>query len=279
MRTLILGSKGQLGTAFTLYFKDKGWECFGVDADELDITNLNALMDLMNAYRPGLLLNCAAYNLVDKAETDQVAAFNVNVKGPRNLAIAASQIETKIVHFSTDYVFDGKKRKPYTEQDETSPLNVYGQTKLLGEKAILGIAMAAVFRLSWLYGGEKQNFVGKVLDWAGRGETLRIADDEISVPTYTEDVVKAVMKAMELGLFGLWHMPGNGFCSRFEWAKEILRLKGLDTEIVPAKTADFKPAAERPGYSVMTGAALESETGFRMPDWRDSLAAFMKKKS
>lgn len=278
MRAFIFGSKGQLGRAFAKRFEKEGWEYLGADSDELDVTNPMHVAEVLSIYRPGLIINCSAYNQVDLAEKDRKTAMDVNAYALRSIAMEAKKFETTLVHFSTDYVFDGTKKTPYTEQDKTNPLNVYGESKLAGEKYALEPMGASVFRLSWLYGDGKQNFIYKVRQWAEKEGPLKIADDEISVPTYTEDVVDAVMAAMQRGLSGLWHLPNSGFCSRYEWAKEILRLAGIKKEIIPAKMADFNTAAKRPGYSAMSNAALCCELGIKIPDWRDSLARFLSGK-
>ena len=269
MRAFIFGSKGQLGRAFAKRFEKEGWEYLGADSDELDVTNPMHVAEVLSIYRPGLIINCSAYNQVDLAEKDRKTAMDVNAYALRSIAMEAKKFETTLVHFSTDYVFDGTKKAPYTEQDKTNPLNVYGESKLAGEKYALEPMGASVFRLSWLYGDGKQNFIYKVRQWAEKEGPLKIADDEISVPTYTEDVVDAVMAAMQRGLSGLWHLPNSGVCSRYEWAKEILRLAGIKKEIIPAKMADFNTAAKRPGYSAMSNAALCCELGIKIPDWRD----------
>lgn len=278
MRAFIFGSKGQLGRAFAKRFEKEGWEYLGADSDELDVTNPMHVAEVLSIYRPGLIINCSAYNQVDLAENDRKTAMDVNAYALRSIAMEAKKFETTLVHFSTDYVFDGTKKAPYTEQDKTNPLNVYGESKLAGEKYALEPMGASVFRLSWLYGDGKQNFIYKVRQWAEKEGPLKIADDEISVPTYTEDVVDAVMAAMQRGLSGLWHLPNSGVCSRYEWAKEILRLAGIKKEIIPAKMADFNTAAKRPGYSAMSNAALCRELGIKIPDWRDSLARFLSGK-
>lgn len=277
MRAFIFGAKGQLGKAFTARFEKEGWEFLGADCDELDVTNPMHVAEVLSIYRPGLIINCSAYNQVDLAETSQKLAMDVNAYALRSIAMEAKKFETTLVHFSTDYVFDGKKKALYTEQDEPNPLNVYGKSKLAGEKYALEPMGASVFRLSWVFGDGKQNFAYKVRQWAEKPGPLRIADDEISVPTYTEDVVDAVMAAMQRGLFGLWHLPGTGYCSRYEWAKEILRLAGIEKEIIPAKMSDFPAAAKRPGYSAMDNKALSKELGIKIPHWKDSLAKFFAK--
>jgi dTDP-4-dehydrorhamnose reductase len=276
MRAVILGSKGQLGAAFERRFKASGWDCAGADLDTLDITDINAVMDGLMPYRPGLIVNCAAYNQVDKAEAGPAAAYAVNAEGVRSLALLARKLESTLVHFGTDYVFDGAKAAPYTEKDEPNPLNVYGASKLKGEQYALEAPGALVLRLSWVYGLGRQNFMHKLREWAAKPGPLKVSADEVSVPTYTEDVVDAALAALGRGLFGVWHLAGSGQCSRLDWARLALKEYGINKEVLPARMADFGLPARRPGYSAMSNQALSKELGIQIPAWQDSVRAFIK---
>lgn len=276
MRVLIVGAGGQLGGEFERRFKGNGWDYAAVDADTLDITDGNTVVEAVMPYKPGLILNCAAYNQVDKAETEPEKAYAVNAEGVRNLAHVARRLESTLVHFSTDYVFDGTKRAPYAEADPVNPLNHYGASKLKGEEYALGVPGALVLRLSWVYGRGGQNFMRKLLGWAAGPGSLRVADDEVSVPTCTGDVVDAVLEALKAGLSGRWHLTAGGSCSRYEWAGVALRAYGLQKELLPAKMADFGLPARRPGYSAMSNAAISAELGLELPHWRDSVERFIR---
>ena len=276
MRGLIVGAKGQLGGEFERRFKANGWDYAAVDADTLDITDGNAVVEKLMPYKPGLILNCAAYNQVDKAEAEPERAYAVNAEGVRNLAHVARRLESTLVHFGTDYVFDGTKRVPYVEADPVNPLNRYGASKLKGEEYALGVPGALVLRLSWVYGRGEQNFMRKLLGWAGTPGPLRVADDEVSVPTSTEDIVDATMEALKAGLFGRWHLTAGGSCSRYEWADAILKGFGVDKQLLPAKMADFGLPARRPGYSAMSNGAISAELGLKLPHWRDSVEKFIR---
>ena len=277
MRVFITGSKGQLGTAFVKYFAANGYEYLAVDADKLDISDPDATADAVMAYRPGLVINCAAYNQVDLAEADDRTAVAVNGVGARNLAQAVRRLEASMVHYSTDYVFDGGKNVPYTEKDQPNPVNNYGRSKLLGEKYVIeNVPTALVLRLSWLYGEGTNNFMHKLRGWAQKPGPLRVAADETSVPTYTGDVVNATMAALERGLSGTWHLTNTGHCSRLEWAKLALKEFGVDKEIAPARMADFNLPARRPGFSAMANEGLTKELGITIPAWQDSVRGFIK---
>ncbi len=276
MRALIIGSKGQLGTAFAEYFEKNSWDYDALDLDKLDITDTDAVLNTLVALRPGLILNCAAYNLVDKAETDSEKAYAVNAFGLRNIALALHQLDSFFVHYSTDYVFDGAKGAPYTEKDKPNPLNVYGKSKLQGEAFARETPASLVLRLSWLYGKGDQNFMHKLKGWAANPGPLRVSTDEVSVPTSTEDIVAATMEALKRGLTGTWHLTNGGHCSRYDWAKLALKEMGIAKEIEPARMADFNLAAKRPGFSAMSNAALSNELSLKIPAWQDSVQKFIR---
>lgn len=278
MRVLLTGAKGQLGTAFARYFEAKGTEFSAVDLDSLDISDASAVLTAVRSYRPGIIVNCAAYNLVDKAETESEKAFSVNAAGPENLARAAAETGAFLVHFGTDYVFDGAKSPvAYNEKDKTDPLNKYGAYKLEGERLIKVTGVKhLILRLSWVFGNGGQNFMVKLLEWAKKPDALTIASDEISVPTYTGDVVAGVAAALKSGLEGAWHLPNTGACSRYEWASLILNTLNIAKPIIPGHMADFKLPAQRPCFSAMTNAAISSELGITMPHWSESVKRFLK---
>lgn len=183
LRILITGAKGQLATEFIQTFESKGVDHKAFSREELDITNLSLLLKVLEDLKPTHVINCAAYNLVDKAETEPTDAYKVNAVGAYNLAIACAEIGAVLVHYSTDYVFDGKKEAPYVEEDQPNPLNEYGKSKLLGERLIQQTDRYLIFRTSWVYGRGKQNFLYKLTQWSQSQEYLRIACDEFSVPT------------------------------------------------------------------------------------------------
>lgn len=276
MRTFITGSKGQLGGAFARFFEENGWDYAAADVDTLDITDGDAVMAAIMQYRPGLILNCAAYNQVDKAEAETDKAFAVNAEGPRYLAMAARKLESTLVHFGTDYVFDGAKAEPYTEADAPNPLNAYGRSKLKGEQYALDVPGALVFRLSWVYGRGEQNFIHKLKGWAAKPGPLRISADEVSVPTYTGDIVDTVMAALGRGLSGRWHLTNTGRCSRYDWARLALKELGIAKEVQPAKMADFSLPARRPGFSAMSNKAICGELAIEIPSWEESTAKFIR---
>ena len=278
MRVLITGGAGQLAQAFKRRLVLRGDEVFAPSRAELDVTDSAALSQVVSSFRPKLVINCAAYNLVDKAEEEFERAFAVNALAVAALAHLAREKGFFLVHFSTDYVFDGEKKAPYTEEDQPFPLNKYGLSKRLGELALEGLLSdrALLFRVSWVYGQGKQNFLAKLLTWAEGKESLHVSCDEFSVPTYSETIVTFALKAYERGLSGLYHLVNRGFCSRFEWARAFFSLLGSGPKVFPVRAESFNLPAKRPFFSALSPARLEAELGEEIPSWEEDLKRFVK---
>ncbi len=277
MKYLILGSRGQLGTEFMRELESRGAKVSGFDIDRIDVSNFAEMDALTKRERPDVLINCSAYNAVDLAETDFVNAFNANAIGPRNIAELARRRNFFPVHYSTDYVYDGRKKGAlYDENDKPSPLNQYGRSKLFGEKLFEDLLDDyLLFRVSWVFGPGKQNFIRKVSEWAESRDYLNVATDEVSVPTHTKLIVSATLKSLEKVLVGKYCLTNNSYCSRYEWAKEIALGLGIGKIIYPASAKDFNLAAERPGFSAMSSAKLQKTLGEEFPLWRESLRDFI----
>ncbi|MDP2865008.1 MAG: dTDP-4-dehydrorhamnose reductase [Elusimicrobiota bacterium] len=281
MKYLIAGANGQLASEFISQFGRAGTAFLAPSEQEFDITSPVSIKAVVEAYRPDVILNCAAYNLVDKAQTESAKAFLVNAEGPRNLAMAARQAGAKFVHYSSDYVFSGTKTTgAYLETDPTGPVNIYGESKLQGEKLVLAeYPQALILRLSWVYGCGSQNFIYKLQQWSKNPGSLKIADDEISVPTSTERVADLTLKAIVCGITGLYHGVSSGYCSRFEWAKAILNIVGIEKELEPAKTESFNLPAKRPAFSAMGNHCLADALGVDIPGWKKDLEGFILQKT
>src|SRR3990172_334895 len=235
MKYLITGKNGQLAQAFIKRFEDRSIDFYAPEETQLDITNQKIVDNVVASLKPDVIINCAAYNLVDKAEQARDTVFAVNATGPKNIAQAAASQKALLVHFGSDYVFDGRKESGlYIEGDPVNPLNEYGRSKLAGEQHVLEeLDRCLVLRLSWVFGAGKQNFIYKLTEWARTNEYLKIACDEFSVPTYTGTVVDITLKAIEQGMTGRYHLTNSGFCSRYEWAKQILSAIGMNKFIRP----------------------------------------------
>jgi dTDP-4-dehydrorhamnose reductase len=243
----------------------------------LDITDFRTVPKILTETKPDVIINCAAYNAVDKAEEDWKAAFMVNSLGPRNLAIISEELKIPLVHFSTDAVFDGKKGTPYTIWDQPNPLSKYGHSKLLGERLITQVCSRSfIVRLSWVFGKGNVNFVRKVIQWSAGTRELKGAYDQTSCPSYTVDLAKAIIDLLNTGAYGLYHITNTGFASKFELAEETLRLIGWPGKILPVKSSEFESAAQRPEFSAMDSFPLKETIGYELPHWKDALSRFLQ---
>ena len=278
IRVLITGGAGQLAQSFKKFLEREA-EVLTLSKGKLNIMNLSSVLEVVSSFKPNLIINCAAYNLVDKAEEDFDTAFSVNTLGVSNLAFVARKQGSFLIHFSTDYVFDGTKGEPYVETDKPTPINKYGQTKWLGEIALQNILpeRSLIFRVSWVYGFGKQNFLSKLRSWSEKKNILQISCDEFSVPTYTETIVYFAYKAYQKGLIGLYHLVNNGFCSRYEWAKTFVELMGSSVKVYPVRAEIFSLPAKRPFFSALSPAKLERELGETLPHWREDLKRFVSR--
>ena len=277
MKVIITGADGQLGSAFQREFTHRHVAFFGTDISTCDITNVASVDALLDEHQPTVLINCAAYNLVDDAEARRDVAFAVNAQAVKVLALACQARGIKFVHYSTDYVFDGRKGDLYTEDDAPHPLNVYGLSKHEGETlARTLIANHLVFRTSWVYGEGQQNFLYKVTQWARKNKVLRISADEVSVPTSAEDLVQGTLAALDKGMTGLYHLTSSGYASRYEWAKYFLQAAGVDVLVVPVPMSSFQLKAERPLFSAMSNRKISDLLGMKIPAWQEGVDMYVR---
>ncbi len=278
MKYLITGKNGQLAREFIRRFEERSIDFSAPDESELDITKSGIVDAVVASLKPDVIINCAAYNLVDKAEAEPAVAFAVNAEGPKNLARAAAERKAMLVHFGSDYAFDGLKEKGlYTEDDVPHPLNEYGRSKLAGEQHVLETSgRVLVLRLSWVFGAGKQNFMHKLAEWAKTSEYLKIACDEFSVPTYTRTVVDVTLKALDQGISGRYHLTNSGFCSRYEWARMILGSLGIKKFIRPVSMDAFNLPAKRPKFSAMSSRAISGILNVDIPAWEEAVRSFLK---
>ncbi len=277
MKYLIAGRNGQLARAFIRKFEERSLDFSAPDESQFDITDFASVTGVVDSYKPDVIINCAAYNLVDKAERERDRAFSVNAAGPAHLSRVAAKGNKFLVHFSSDYVFDGNKENGlYTEDDSASPLNEYGRSKLAGENSVLEDAgKYLVFRLSWVFGEGKQNFIHKLMEWTQNSEYLKIACDEFSVPTYTETVADVTLRALDQGVTGLYHLTNSGYCSRYEWAQQVFRDMGINKFIRPVTLDFFSLPARRPKFSAMNNGKLSQLLDIRIPSWEEGVRSFL----
>ena len=267
-KVLITGASGQLGKEFVKVLSSKGIDFVALERKDLDVTNFEKVYKTLKEINPSVVINCSAYNQVDLAETEILKAFSTNAIGPYNLAITCREINAKLIHYSTDYVFDGIKKGLYTEEDSPNPLNQYARSKLLGEELVKQVLEDyLILRVSWVYGEGRQNFIYKLLQWAKEREVLQIAFNEVSVPTYTGFIVEKTLKALEKGLTGIYHLVPRGYASRYEWAKLTLKLFRIEKVLIPVEKEIFNLPAKRPDFSAMSCAKIEKALGEEFEEW------------
>ena len=283
MSFLITGSHGQLGQEFCNYFKEEKIPFIASarssSSDLLDISDINDVRNFVIDKDVEAIINCAAYNLVDKAESDWISAYKTNSLGPRNLSIVANELNVPIIHFSTDYVFDGTKSSPYTIFDTPRPLSNYARSKFYGEQFVRQLAQKYfLIRLSWVFGPGIQNFISKVITWSKDKSTLKIVVDEVSSPTYTADVVKATINLFESKIFGLYHFCNQDSCSRFEWAQFILEQIKWPGKLLETTNKEFNLPATRPNYSVLDATDMYDIISYEVPDWKIATKNYLQRK-
>jgi dTDP-4-dehydrorhamnose reductase len=277
---LIAGSGGMLGTALRHVCAEKGFTAFAPDENAFDITSPEAVAAAVGSFvqehPDGAVVNAAAFTNVDAAEDNRELAFLVNQFGASLVAETAAAKGLPFVHVSTDFVFDGTKDGPYTEDDEPDPLSVYGASKLAGELAVEAVyPTALIVRTAWVFGLGGANFPTKILDRARDADSIRVVSDEVGSPTYTVDLAAAILDLLGLGASGLFHLAGSGWCSRDELAREVLRLAGrAEVEVLPVSSATIASKAPRPANSVLD-CSKAAALGVRMPDWREALGRFI----
>ena len=266
-KILITGCNGQLGTELKKLLP----EAICADVDVLDITDFEAVQKFVLDNNIGVIINCAAYTAVDKAEDDKELAKKINEDGPRNLALSGA----KIIHVSTDYVFDGRNYKPYQPEDETHPLSVYGQTKRAGELAVLENAKEAVIiRTAWLYSNHGNNFVKTMRRFGNEKSEINVVADQICSPTFAGDLAQAIvaiLPQMNEQNKGIYHYTDEGVCSWYDFASEIMALSGMKCKVNPIPSSAYPTKAVRPFYSVLSKEKIKSTFNIDIPHWKESL--------
>lgn len=276
-KIMITGCNGQLGRAMNIALKDlQDIEIINTDVAELDITNIEKVQDFVKELKPEIIVNCAAYTAVDKAESDWDLAYKINAIGPRNLSIAATDMNAKLVHISTDYVFDGTATKPYVEFDAPNPQGAYGKTKLAGEKFVEQFANRYfIFRTAWLYGDGK-NFVKTMLRLSETNDAVKVVCDQVGSPTSAKELANAIVSQMFTDNYGLFHATCEGDCSWADFTKEIFRLANKKTQVIPITAAEYGAAAPRPAYSILDNYMLRLTSDYRFKDWHDAIEEYLK---
>ncbi len=282
MSLLLVGAGGMLAVDLLAILRESGREVLPLSEEELDVTDRRAVAETIGRRRPEAVLNCAAYTLVDRCEEEEKEALAVNGRAVENLAEACREAGIQLVHFSTDYVFDGKKGEPYVEEDPPNPLGAYGRTKLEGERAAREVCPGSlVIRTSWLYGAAGSSFPKTIARLAAEREKISVVADQVGRPTYTVDLARATAALLDAGAAGLFHVAGSGLCSWREFAERIvgsLRRRGAPVKcrkVNPISTEKFGAPAPRPPYSVLSTEKYFKATGLTPPHWEESLERFL----
>ncbi len=294
MKILVTGGNGQLGNELKSILTtgkaeigkcpidNSAVEVIYTDADELDITNLEQVKEMMLKEKPDAIINCAAFTNVDGCESNQDAAFKVNSLGARNLAIAAEIIGAKLVHVSTDYVFPGVGTVPLKEFDQTNPVSTYGKTKLLGEEYVREFCSKYyIVRTAWLYGYVGKNFVYTMMRLAKANDKITVVNDQRGNPTNANDLAYHILKLLNTEEYGVYHCTGDGECSWYDFASKIVEMTGEDCKVVPCTSEEYAAmypdSAKRPEYSSLDNMMLKCTVGDEMRNWKESIETFMNK--
>ncbi len=291
MKILITGASGQLGTEIQRQLKNggsalgpvpdrlKNASVISTDVNELDITDRDATIAFVRRHQPDTIISCAAFTNVDGCETNPEAAFKVNAIGASNLAQAAERINARLIHVSTDYVFRGEGNKPLDESERVDPKSVYGKTKALGEEYVKNFCHRYfIVRTAWLYGYAGKNFVKTIVNAGKKFGKLEVVSDQLGNPTNAEDLAHHILQLAVSHDYGVYHCTGEGVCSWYEFASEIIRLSGVDATVAPCTSAEYSAkhpaAADRPAWSALENRMLACTVGNHMRDWKVALADF-----
>lgn len=277
MKILITGANGQLGRELhaSLERQLPGQTVY-TDAEQLDITDARQVEDFISTGNFTHIVNCAAYTAVDKAESDQTMCYRINADAVCNLASVAAKCGCKVIHISTDYVFDGRAHSPYRETDKVNPLSNYGASKRKGEMVLLSLCPdAIIIRTAWLYSTTGHNFVKTMLKLGRENKEIRVVSDQVGTPTYASDLAEAIVGILRARQWtpGIFHFTDEGVCSWYDFSKAIFRYAGIrNCKVIPINTEDYSTAAVRPPYSVLDKTTIKKTYGIEIPHWEESLA-------
>lgn len=278
-KILITGCHGQIGRALNRFYEgNQDIDIVNTDVEDMDITNIDEVMRTVCDAQPDLIINCAAYTRVDECETKEELAYQINAEGPKNLSLAANEVDAVLIHISSDYVYDGEKAEPYVETDAYHPQSVYGMTKMKGDEFVSSIARKYfIVRTAWLY-GEGKNFPLTMLKLSESKKQLNVVFDQVGSPTSALEVVKVIHMLSQTERYGTYHATCEGNCSWAEFAETIFKLCGRDTKVIPVTSEEYGAAADRPKYSVLENKRLKEEFGYMMQDWKTALEKYLTDK-
>ena len=277
IKVLVTGVDGQLGYDVVKRLSKLGIDAIGVDKSDFDITDREQTQKYILKCKPDVIIHCAAYTAVDKAEDEKEKCYAINVEGTRNIAEACNKIDAKMVYISSDYVFDGKGIEPQSENKPTSPINYYGYSKEQGEKVVKDVLEKYfIIRTSWLYGKNGNNFVKTMLKLAQTRNEISVVNDQIGAPTYTKDLAVLVCDIIQSTNYGIYHCVNEGYCSWYEFALAIFKRAGIDIKVHPISTSEYSSKAKRPLNSRLSKDNLDKNGFRRLPAWEDALDRYLK---
>lgn len=277
MKIFVAGAKGMLGMDVCASLEAEGHVLDKSDMDDLDLCDRDALGKRLEASKPDVIINCAAYANVDGCETDVMGAYKGNAVIPANLAVVANKLNAVLVHISTDYVFDGETSIPYTESDTPNPASIYGKSKHLGEMNVMRLTNRYfILRIQWLFGTHGKNFVKTMLALANSRPELMVVDDQFGSPTYTRDVATAVSELLASEAYGVYHVSNASHCTWYQLTKEILDIAGISTPVTPCSTENFPRPAKRPGFSVLDNTYFVASGFTPLRHYKEALRAYLE---
>ncbi|MFZ7133397.1 MAG: dTDP-4-dehydrorhamnose reductase [Eubacteriales bacterium] len=277
MKFLVTGYHGQLGYDVIQQLNSSNYSCFGASREDFDITDEFETKQFIRNYKPDAVIHCAAYTSVDKAEVEKALCYRVNVLGTRHIAQICKDINIKLLYISTDYVFNGMGEEPFKPADTPHPINYYGLTKYKGELEVLKYCdKAFIIRVSWLFGINGNNFVKTMLRLAKEKKVIHVVCDQIGSPSYTQDVAKLISDMISTDKYGVYHAVNQGYCSWYEFAREIFDLTNTPSSVNPIKAKEYPTIAIRPYNSRLSTEKLKMAGFTRLPHWRNALVRYLK---
>ncbi len=280
-KVIVFGGSGMLSTSLVPLLEEK-YEVHVFDRNACDVSDAEKVDSIISETQPKWVFNCAAYTKVDDCETNVEHAFNVNREGPRNIAEAVSRVKgAKMVHISTDFVFDGSKKEPYTETDEVSPQSVYGKSKEEGEQAVWSVLpqRSLIVRTAWVFGVGGGNFVETMLSLAEKHPELKVVDDQVGRPTYTKDLAQALLHLIDVNAMGWVHFANEGVCSWNGFTRGIFEIAGIDIPVNKVTSAEFVRPAKRPSYSVLDTTRYTKLTGQTIRPWQEAIKDYLEERT
>ncbi|MGN9119652.1 dTDP-4-dehydrorhamnose reductase [Turicibacter bilis] len=277
MKVLVTGVKGQLGYDVVKDLEKRGHQPIGVDRDEMDLMDNDAIRTFIMELKPEAIIHCAAYTAVDKAEEEVETCYQINAESVKVISECAKELDVKLIYISTDYVFDGTKEGEYVETDTPNPINVYGASKLKGEQYVQTLLEKYyIVRISWVFGVNGNNFIKTMRRLGSERDELNIINDQVGSPTYTADLAPLLVDMMETDKYGIYHATNEETCSWYEFANEIFKQSGIEVKTNPITTDQYPTAAKRPMNSRMSKAKLKANGFNLLPTWQEALAHYLK---